>query len=253
MDRRGVAAIEQGHDGVDRGQAGADQQDRIVRTQARQGVGRPGVGAVVAAVVEGRGFDRRRLGREVAEGQDREVGGEGAVAVEDQAHRTLVAVDVEHLAADQVETVAEAGTAELLVEQVADIGAELAAGDEGVGFWTPGVAVVAFAQPRDEMVGAVVERAHPAGGDVEQMAGVGGAVGLAAAEAAVAFDERDAGPGRGGAQEVQGDEGAAEAGADDRDGGWGQGQRLRRQTLPRAPVPGGVQGQSPCPFKIWPA
>ena len=67
-------------------------------------------------------------------------------------------------------------------------------------------------QPLQEVAGPVAEGAHAAGRHVQQVVGVAGGVGLAAAKGAVAFDESDADGRRTSAQKVQREQGAAETG-----------------------------------------
>ena len=89
----------------------------------------------------------------------------------------------------------------------------------------------AEAEPVQEMFGLLREGAHVAGAHVEEMARIGRAIGEAASEFARPLDQEH--PGRGAlAQELQGDEEPAEAGADDSDirGDIGPGG-LRRRTV----------------------
>ena len=73
------------------------------------------------------------------------------------------------------------------------------------------------AQPVEEMIGLIGERARIARAHIQQMMGIAGRIGEAATEARAALDEIDAIVGRGAAQQMDRQQRSAEAGTDDGD------------------------------------
>jgi hypothetical protein len=154
------------------------------------------------------------------------VGADGAAAVERQDEMIGLG-DIDDLAAQQFEPRRVPGF-ELGVEEVADIGAEQPARHEAalVERHATLVALLLPEQPVDKIARPVLKGAHLAGGHVEQMIVVAGAIGETAAELRVALDQQHSAE-RTSPQQVQRQQGAAEAAADDGD------RHPRRIGLPR--------------------
>ena len=218
VDRAGMSLVEQGDRRVHHRQPGADQQHGNAWIESAQGIGRPGVRPVKWRVVEGRIGDRHRLRREITDGEHREIRLDEAVAIKPQHHRAGGGVDGLDVAANQLETVARRAF-DLIVQQPPDIGSEQTAGDEAVRGGRDPVQLGCRqpTQPRDEVVRPVVERAHPACRDVQQVAGVSRGIGLATAELVVLLDQDDPRRGRTAAQQMQRQQGPAESCSNDSD------------------------------------
>ena len=187
---------------VDRGQAGAEQYDRVALAQPLPRLGAPRV-VEIAAIGDRGGIDpRRRVRRQVAGGEDDAVGGDQAAVGETHARR----LDVDHVALDQRQPV--------VAHRLERLG-EIAAVDLPRHEAGPRPAAM-IAQPAHEMLGIVGECAHPPGADVEQVARLRRAIRDATRElTGIALDHRC--PRAVEAEEIDGEQRPREAAADDRD------------------------------------
>ena len=186
-----MTVIELRDDSVDHRQAGADEKSASARIESGQRVFAPGVAVVPWALVKPRIGDGRRLGREIANGDNRQMGGDGAVTVERQ--RQLVGlVDADPLAMQQPEP-RRIAFFELRVEQVSSVGPEQRARHKTAGGILGAVLIAGLLRlkPFDEILRAIMEGAHAAGWDVEQVAWIAGRVGQALAELPMTVDQQN--------------------------------------------------------------
>jgi hypothetical protein len=200
-----MSLIQKGNHRIDCGQSGAYQQHRTGWIEAGQCIGCPGIGAVEGGVIERLIGDRHRLGGEIANRQDRQIGGDRAVPVQRQHQRVAGAIDRQHLAMHQFQPVARLGAFDLVVQQAAHVRAKCLARHERAGSWHHAVQILLglSLQPVQEMGRFVMERTHTAGGDIQEMAGIGRRIGLPPAELTVAFDQIDLGAWRAAPQQMQ--------------------------------------------------
>ena len=200
---QGAARPVGGDRDVDHGQAGADEEQVAVGEL---------LGPGVRDQAAGRDQVRRRpvdaglgAGRE-----DHRAGHDRAALVEADDEPVAAPVDAE----DPGLAAYEPGVGGVLgggAQQALDVLAVHAARHEVLGL---GLAVVVLAHPAVEVVGVAREGAHAAGGDVQQVAVVGGGVRRAAPGRRAGIDQLDAEPRRQPRDQVGGGQRAAGAGAD---------------------------------------
>ena len=192
--------------GIDRGQAGADQNDAVVVRQPLRDVRAPRIGAIAGdrRVDAGRG-----VRRQVAQRQHRDVGGDPRTIGHGQRDAGAGAVDRADLARHQPQPPARLCGGG--IQHGAQIGAVDAPGHEAVA-----IPLALARQPFDEMAGFVGQGAHPLGADVEQVIGMRRAIGDAARQLlGPPLDQGHARPLM--PEEVDREQGARETGADDHD------------------------------------
>ena len=217
MDRPGMTLVEQRDRRIDHSETGADHQHRALRVELGEGVGRPRVGAIEIGVVEAGVGQRRRFRRKVADREHGDIGTQRAATVEMEDDLVAVMFDPLGVAAQQLEIDRLRRSLDLLVQQMADVIAENLPGHEtALGYRTGDRQVGLRFEPFDEIVRPVMEGAHLAGRDIEQVAGIAGGVGGAAPELNAAFDQCELRSGRTSPQQVKREQRAAEPRADDR-------------------------------------
>ena len=194
VDGAGMALVDQGNHRVHHGQAGADNQHGGGRIEIGIAIRRPGIGAIERAVIEAHIRDGHWLGREIAHRQHHDIGLQNPVSAEIQNRARAGLVDRLDVAVDQLEAIAEIVALQLLIQQMADIGAEQASWHEAAfgGLHALQRLVWLGLEPVQEIMGPVAKGAHPSGRDVQQMAGIGGGIGLPPAELQIPLDQRDA-------------------------------------------------------------
>jgi hypothetical protein len=193
---------------VDAGQAGTDEQDAAILRNVLQRRGRPRMRNVAFAVI-GEPADVQVRRREVPDGQYDEPSDEDGAVFE-------LNVDAGGLDGEGRDFVLKplkvAGAAlDGFVEQRGDVAAVTRARKKISGL---DGGVVIRLRPAEEVIRFVGEGAHAGGGNVEQMAGMLGAIGDAAARRGRFVDDGD-GESRVAAQQLRGDDRAAEAASDD--------------------------------------
>jgi len=195
-----MAAVEQRDHHIDHGEACPDQQDGGIRVERGDDIEVPGV----------RGAARRRaFGRKIPHRQGDRID----VVMPSAGHRDAITrrcgMQRHHLIGDEVEPMRAIGTPDLPRQDVLDIGAVERARDEGqaIGRRIDRAALLLrqIADPVEEVIRTIGEGAHIVGTDVQEMPGIAGGIGQAAAELRAALDEIDVVVGMGTAKEMDGE------------------------------------------------
>jgi hypothetical protein len=212
MDRAAMAPIEQRYDRVDHGEAGTDEQHRGIGVQLGESVRTPGIAVIVPGHI---------IVREVADRQHRGLDVIAAAAAHLDHEAAGARLNRDGLIGHEEQVPALAALPDLVAEQVLDVGTVEPPRNEGIrsnrgtAGARPGFG--RLAKPSDEVIGIVGKGAHAPGPDVQQVVGIARGVGEAAAELRPLLDEIDARVRQEALQQLDGEERAAEAGADDRD------------------------------------
>ena len=220
VDKSLPAERAQGDDGIDGGEAGAEDDDGAAGCGQPVLPRLPGIAdpagvitQVLGAGQAGRGF--------VAGGEEDAVDLDLVATGEVDGRAGFIGHDVERLVLDEgrLDRHGLGRRLEVLLHQAAQVIAVGGARDEAlaqldVGY---GVVLAAGAEPLDKMVRDFREGGHVARRDVEQVLPSPRAVGRAASGGATGIDERDVQGTLAEAREIDGAHHAAEAAADDRD------------------------------------
>ena len=212
VDAAPVVRVAEGEHDVAHRESGAEQEDVLTPVEL-EGVGRPWVAGVAQTRVElGAVVDRRVGRREVPDRQHHLVRVDRAAVRKPQRDVVRRVGDLDDLAGDPQQR--QPGCAARLVEPRREVLAVRPARDEG----PTGQRRVARPDEAEEVVGIVLERAHPPRRHVQRVTAGGRRVCDAADLPLDSLDEQDAADGcRRCAQEVDRDGRSAEPRSDDRD------------------------------------
>ncbi|MFO1113414.1 MAG: hypothetical protein U1E35_05980 [Rhodospirillales bacterium] len=202
--------IQQRQHHVDHGQTGADQQHRSILGDTGYRFRIPGVAEVGALAA---------IRREIAGGEHHCVKAIAATPGNHQRDAVGSLVQRDCLIGNEIKVCPLSAGPQLIAQQAADVGAVEAARNERILIRIASCSALGLvtAQPFDEMVRLILERAHIAGSDVQQMVLVDRRVGEASTETRPFLNEIDAVSGPAAVQQVNGKQGPTEAGADDSD------------------------------------
>ena len=207
-----MVLLQQRDDHIHHGEAAAHQKHPRVGLEIGRRRRAPGIGDIAAGIA---------LRRKIADGQRHGIDVIAAAAAGLEAESLSARMQGDRLIGDEKEPVGALRAPDLASQDMLDIGAiELARGegqailaDADLGPFVLGQG----AQPVEEMIRLIGERAHIARAHVQEMMGIAGRIGEAATEARAALDEIDAIVGRGAAQQMDRQQRSAEAGTDDGD------------------------------------
>lgn len=161
------------------------------------------------------------VGREVAQRQHGGVDAVAAAAGGLEVEAALDRLQADRGVGDDEQVARAAQSVDGVAQEALDVLAIDAAPheDAGAGADARGLALGRrqLVEPAQEVVGLILEGAHPRGADVEQVLRVGGGVGEALAEPAALLDEIDPLAGSAVPEQMDGGESTAEACADDGD------------------------------------
>ncbi len=199
-------------DQVDGRKARPDQHDRVVRRQAVQHPVPPRVLSIRASRLQRLGDLEGGSGPGVSEREHGPIGPDAIPVAADEGDAPALLADVDDLAPDELDR-PRAPAGGVLQQRFEVLSIEPPGGER------PGMRVgVPDLEPLQEMRGLVGQRAHHPGRDVQQVMGRRGAVRHPPRKPLAPLDEEDPDRGRSRqAGQVDGHQGTAEAGPDDRD------------------------------------